>query len=131
MLEENHQWFLEQKTDDCGWYPPPWRRYPSIPRFSIGWRMGYGEVYMDGWCQWYDALCDGERSLYRMRYWPPFIWWDFYFHNSRHRWIEATSSVFTLIWVVALAPFLIFAYWFPMILIASIRCHFFSDDDSL
>jgi hypothetical protein len=24
---------------------PPWKKYPDIPRFSIGWRMGDGEDY--------------------------------------------------------------------------------------
>ncbi len=26
--------------------PPPWIAYPHIERYSIGWRMGYGEDYI-------------------------------------------------------------------------------------
>lgn len=26
--------------------PPPWLAYPEIERYSIGWRMGYGEDYI-------------------------------------------------------------------------------------
>ncbi len=25
---------------------PPWLIYPNISRYSIGWRMGYGEDYI-------------------------------------------------------------------------------------
>lgn len=27
--------------------PPPWLVCPEIERYSIGWRMGYGEDYAD------------------------------------------------------------------------------------
>lgn len=30
--------------------PPPWLAYREIERYSIGWRMGCGEDYIDrGW----------------------------------------------------------------------------------
>ncbi len=33
--------------------PPPWLAHREIERYSIGWRMGYGEDYIDdlaiGW----------------------------------------------------------------------------------
>ena len=27
--------------------PPPWLAHREIERYSIGWRMGYGEDYID------------------------------------------------------------------------------------
>ena len=27
--------------------PPPWLAFPEIERYSIGWRMFYGENYID------------------------------------------------------------------------------------
>ena len=37
---------------------PPWIAYPEIERYSIGWRMGSGEAYLDKWGAWFDALED-------------------------------------------------------------------------
>lgn len=31
---------------------PPWLRYPQYDRYSIGWRMGAGEMYMLAWRIW-------------------------------------------------------------------------------
>lgn len=49
---------------------PPWRRYPDYPRFSIGWRMGYGEMYLWLWGEWYAHLGTDEQAAYRAR-WEP------------------------------------------------------------
>ena len=34
--------------------PPPWLKYPDIGRYSIGWRMGYGEDYIGTWGPWFE-----------------------------------------------------------------------------
>jgi len=46
---------------------PPWRKHPNIPRYSIGWRMGYGDHYLMVWWQWAaeqskEALLDSFRA---------------------------------------------------------------------
>lgn len=32
------------KLKDKRLFPPPWIAYPEIERYSIGWRMGYGDA---------------------------------------------------------------------------------------
>ena len=36
--------------------PPPWLAHREIERYSIGWRMGSGEDYIDRFSDWLDAL---------------------------------------------------------------------------
>jgi protein-tyrosine-phosphatase/N-acetylglutamate synthase-like GNAT family acetyltransferase len=43
---------------------PPWRKYPDIPRRSIGWRMGSGEWYVWAWQRWWHFLDTGARTAY-------------------------------------------------------------------
>ena len=55
--------------------PPPWIAYPHIERYSIGWRMGYGEAYIiDKWGKWYDALSEKEQKEYRDLFPEPITW---------------------------------------------------------
>src|SRR5215510_13236177 len=56
---------------------PVWIRYPQIPRYSIGWRMGAGESYMWVWDEWADKLERGQLVEYFKRYLPiPNDWID-------------------------------------------------------
>ena len=57
---------------------PPWKAHPLIPRGSIGWRMGSGEVYLLNWLQWYSELDPSEKKAYRKLYREPIRWWGFY-----------------------------------------------------
>lgn len=57
---------------------PPWLACPKIERFSIGWRMGYGEDYMLKWDNWYHALSDGESKEYRELFPEPPTWKGFW-----------------------------------------------------
>ena len=46
--------------------PPPWLAFPDIERYSIGWRMGYGEdyIYIDlviGWIRFH--LRNGRNTV--------------------------------------------------------------------
>jgi hypothetical protein len=57
--------------------PPPWVKYPSIPCYSIGWRMGVGEEYMREW--WFNPIFSGKDSSVRVDYFKkylplPFSW---------------------------------------------------------
>ena len=58
--------------------PPPWLIYPHISRFSIGWRMGYGEDYIDEFRQWFADLQESEQILYAEMFPPPKIWHGYY-----------------------------------------------------
>lgn len=59
--------------------PPPWLAYPEYERYSLGWRMGSGEDYLDRFAAWFEALGEKEREIYRARFPEPFTWagwWD-------------------------------------------------------
>lgn len=59
--------------------PPPWIAYPKIERYSIGWRMGYGESYIDEWDKWYSSLDEKEKKEYQTLFPEPVTWkgyWD-------------------------------------------------------
>ena len=45
--------------------PPPWLAYPEIERYSIGWRMGYGEDYIGRFFSWLEDLSSEERMEYQ------------------------------------------------------------------
>lgn len=57
--------------------PPPWLKYPEIPRYSGGWREGYGEEYLLDWWTWSETLDTDERIGYFRQYKPlPVEWLD-------------------------------------------------------
>ena len=59
--------------------PPPWLAHREIERYSIGWRMGYGEDYIDRFGHWLDTLSPEERAEYRTLFPEPVTWrgwWD-------------------------------------------------------
>ena len=59
--------------------PPPWLAHREIERYSIGWRMGYGEDYIYRFGDWLDTLSLDERTEYRTLFPEPVTWkgwWD-------------------------------------------------------
>ncbi len=54
--------------------PPPWLMYPEIPLGSIGWRMGYGEYYLDHFNQWFRNLSKNEQDQYNILFPKPKHW---------------------------------------------------------
>lgn len=59
--------------------PPLWLAFPWIERYSIGWRMGYGEDYKYKLWDWMDTLSGEERKEYRDLFPEPATWkgwWD-------------------------------------------------------
>ena len=54
--------------------PPPWMAFPEIERYSIGWRMGYGEDYIYRFGDWLDTLSPEERTEYRALFPEPVTW---------------------------------------------------------
>ena len=59
--------------------PPPWLAHREIERYSIGWRMGYGEDYIDRFGDCLGTLSPKERAEYRVLFPEPVTWkgwWD-------------------------------------------------------
>lgn len=54
--------------------PPPWIAFPELDRFSIGWRMGCGEGYIDKWGEWFQSLDEGEEEEYKELFPEPVMW---------------------------------------------------------
>lgn len=59
--------------------PPPWLACPEIERYSIGWRMGYGEEYIYRFFSWLEELSSEERMEYQALFPEPAArkgWWQ-------------------------------------------------------
>jgi hypothetical protein len=57
---------------------PPWIKYPDIPRYSIGWRMGSGEWYAWMMGTWLESLAPEEVAAYKAKWPPPDDWADYW-----------------------------------------------------
>ena len=60
--------------------PPPWIACPEIERYSIGWRMGYGEDYICKWSTWYHTLSEEEQNIYQNLFPEPVTWKGYWKH---------------------------------------------------
>jgi hypothetical protein len=47
---------------------PPWLAYPEIDKYSIGWRMGYGETHIMELSKYLDSLSESEKRIYELTY---------------------------------------------------------------
>ena len=54
--------------------PPPWIAFPKIERYSIGWRMGYGESFITEWGAWLDSLDKKDMKAYQKLFPEPVTW---------------------------------------------------------
>ena len=70
--------------------PPPWLAHREIERYSIGWRMGYGEDYIDRFGDWLDTLSPEERTEYRTLFPEPVTWKEMCIRD-RFRCFEGTG----------------------------------------
>lgn len=59
---------------------PPWLAYPKIDKYSIGWRMGYGESHMIKLGKYLDTLSKVEKKIYQLTYPASGEWEDWYSH---------------------------------------------------
>ncbi len=66
------------EIDAAGLMVPPWVKYPSIPRASIGWRMGEGEGYWDDFRAWWERQPTVVQAQVRVAYPEPAGWSGFY-----------------------------------------------------
>lgn len=57
---------------------PLWLMYPHISRYSIGWRMGYGEAYAMDFIHWYSKLNADEQQQYQQMFPEPKGWLGWY-----------------------------------------------------
>lgn len=58
--------------------PPLWIAYPSVSRYSIGWRMGSGEYYRYKFYDWFDTLTNAEQQEYIKLFPAPKRWYKFW-----------------------------------------------------
>lgn len=54
--------------------PPPWIAHPDMERYSIEWRMGGGESYIEEWGKWYKSLDELEQKEYQELFPEPITW---------------------------------------------------------
>ena len=57
---------------------PPWIKYPNLPKGSMGWRMGQGEMYLDDFIKWYHSNTRQKRAEIMNTYKEPEDWQGFY-----------------------------------------------------
>jgi len=57
---------------------PPWKEFPLLERYSIGWRMGAGEDYIIGFRKWFSELDEKRQSYYEYMHPEPNNWAGFY-----------------------------------------------------
>ena len=58
---------------------PVWVEFPNIPWGSVGWRMGWGEVYWKDWAKWYSKLSASEKNEYKNK-WPENAEWEGFYN---------------------------------------------------
>ena len=66
--------------DAAGLMVPPWVKYPAIPRASIGWRMGEGEEYWDGFRAWWEQQPASIHARVRAAY-PELAGWSGFYER--------------------------------------------------
>jgi hypothetical protein len=63
---------LPEFLDRNGDLAPPWERFPTYERYTIGWRMGAGEDWLCLWAAFLDGLApDYDTRLAYLRRHPP------------------------------------------------------------
>ncbi len=83
--------------------PPPWLAFPEIQRYSIGWRMGYGESYIFAFGEWYDALSSEEREEYQGLFPEPQTWKGYWHDEDDCQYYEA-DDFFIPLWNIKGTP---------------------------
>ena len=72
--------------------------YPHISCGSIGWRMGYGEGYMDDFGEWFDRLSRAEQTQYAALFPSPVTWLDYYCDEPDYSAFERRWRNTVLLW---------------------------------
>ncbi|MBI9010543.1 MAG: NADAR family protein [Tenericutes bacterium] len=77
---------------------PPWLIYPNLSRFSMGWRMGYGESYIDSFFEWFPRLNLNAQNKYTELFPEPKSWLGWYKNDITERIKEKFFDEGVLIW---------------------------------
>lgn len=77
--------------------PPPWLANPRLERFSIGWRMGVGEDYLERFDMWFGRLSASEQAEYQSLFPEPVTWSGWWNHMDNTDGF-AQETFFTLFW---------------------------------
>lgn len=64
--------------DSEGLMHPPWKKFPNIPRGSMGWRMGPGERFFERFCSWWLRHPNHIRLALCAKYMEPAPWAGFW-----------------------------------------------------
>src|SRR5579871_6192954 len=77
---------LPDELDDNGDLAPPWERFPTYERYTIGWRMGTGEGWLDMWRVFLDDLDPAleVRLAYLKRHPPAPVTWASWVYAILH-----------------------------------------------
>ncbi|MFT0211512.1 NADAR family protein [Pseudomonas sp. F1_0610] len=81
--------------------PPLWLRLPGLSRFSIGWRMGYGEDYRYQWGDWYMSLSKEDQQQYQIVFPEPAMWAGYYAEDEKaedEEWVDPDNVHGYLTW---------------------------------
>ena len=57
---------------------PPWLAFPDYTPSCTGFRMGAGEDYIDKWWEFWKALNNEEKCVFKTNY-PAPVGWDIYY----------------------------------------------------
>lgn len=75
---------LAEHLDKRGDLAPPWERFPTYERYTIGWRMGEGESWLGMWAVFNEELAVGfeARLAYLRRHAPAPVTWAGWVWNT-------------------------------------------------
>ncbi|WP_373544126.1 hypothetical protein [Chamaesiphon sp.] len=67
---------ITKVVNEYGEVPPLWIIFPDEHPYSMCWRMGYGESYVDIWGKWWreQHFDEAQRINYFHRWTPPDVW---------------------------------------------------------
>jgi hypothetical protein len=73
------EWIATEITKTLSKYgdvPPLWIIFPDEHPYSMCWRMGYGEAYVEIWWQWWQdrQLSEAQKIAYFQQWTPPAVW---------------------------------------------------------
>ncbi|WP_421724891.1 hypothetical protein [Bauldia sp.] len=60
---------------------PPWKEIPGVNKYSMAWRMGGGDGYLEDFVDWLRSLPQEKRDRYLTDNPEPAGWEDFYAEN--------------------------------------------------
>jgi hypothetical protein len=71
---------------------PPWKMYPELDYKSLGWRMGYGEYYIQRWHKYFRSLNSKQRLDYKTAN-PELESWIGFYAASEARYSKLEQSL--------------------------------------